>query len=252
MSFIIDPYRYGSGGGGGSDPSFSSVVFLSGFDSVNGSSQFADESTANNKGNNVITDIDPALDTSVMKFGAGSAQFNGTSHFLTWADSTDWDLGSGQFTIEGWFRFDAAGIEATQALVQQWTASTNNRSWLIQYRGGAATNDLIFVYSTNGTSSTVIATSAWTPTSATWYHLAVDRDGSNKFRIYVDGVMMGSATASVTLFAATSVMRIGNSATGGGSEYFDGNIDEVRITKGVARYASDGGFTPPTAAFPRS
>ncbi len=31
-----------------------------------------------------------------------------------------------------------------------------------------------------------------------------------------------------------------------------GWLDELRITKGVARYASDGGFTVPTAAFPRS
>jgi hypothetical protein len=37
-----------------------------------------------------------------------------------------------------------------------------------------------------------------------------------------------------------------------GSATFGGWIDELRITKGVARYASDGGFTVPTAAFPRS
>lgn len=233
------------------DPNWASVVFLCGFNSVDGNGDFTDESSAAH-GANVITDIQPSLDTTNLKFGAGSAQFNGTSNFATWSNSADWDFGSGQFTVEGWFRFDAAGIESHQDLLSNWTAGTSNRSWLLEYRGGDATNVLWFAYSTNGTGSTVIATSAWTPTSGQWYHIAVDRDGSNKFRIYVDGVMLGSATASVTLFAATSVLRVGNSATSGGSLYFDGNMDEVRLTKGVGRYVSDGGFSVPTAAFPRS
>lgn len=233
------------------DPNFASVVLLLGFNSVNGSGQYTDESPAA-RGVNTITDPDPSLDTSVMKYGAGSAAFNGSSQFASWADSADWDFSNGQFTIEGWFRFDAAGIETTQNLINQWTASSNNRGWLLQYRGGAATNDLVFAYSTNGTGSTIIATSAWTPTSGQWYHIAVDRDGSNKIRIYIDGVMLGSATAAVTFFNSNAGLRIGSVSTGGGSEFVDGNMDEIRITKGVARYANDSGFTPPAAAFPRS
>ncbi|TIL80512.1 MAG: LamG domain-containing protein, partial [Mesorhizobium sp.] len=63
--------------------------------------------------------------------------------------------------------------------------------------------------------------------------------------------MKGSATpANSNTFNAATVLAIGS--TSAGARSFNGWIDELRITKGVARYASDGGFTPPTAAFPRS
>lgn len=53
------------------------------------------------------------------------------------------------------------------------------------------------------------------------------------------------------MFDSTAVLAIGmrstNTSTG-----FNGHLKELRITKGVARYNNDAGFTAPTAAFPRS
>jgi hypothetical protein len=79
----------------------------------------------------------------------------------------------------------------------------------------------------------------------------VDRDSGGTMRIYADGVMLASITQSgLSLRNGDGLLEIGY-ATGVGY-YLDGWIDEVRITKGVARYASNSGFTVPTAAFPRS
>jgi hypothetical protein len=70
-------------------------------------------------------------------------------------------------------------------------------------------------------------------------------------RLYKDGVMLASATPpNSAIFNSPQVLGIGATSAGGGA--LDGWIDELRITKGVARYASDSGYTVPTAAFPRS
>ena len=62
--------------------------------------------------------------------------------------------------------------------------------------------------------------------------------------------MKGSGTpANSAMFNFNTPLTIGGRAT---TQYLNGWIDEVRITKGVARYASDSGYTVPTAAFPRS
>ena len=247
MGFLLNPHRYGVGA---NDPYWSSTVLLLGFNANSSGAQFADESFAN-RGDNGVTNPEPTLDTTIKKFGAGSASFDGSSQWLAWSDSAAWHFDTGDFTIEFWIRFDAAKIESEQTIISQWVSSTNNRSWIFQYRGADATNVLRFTYSTNGTSTAALSTSSWTPTASQWYHIAIDR-ASGTLRIYVDGVMLASASAAVSLFNATADLRIGSHTDSGGSGHVDGNMDEVRITKGVARYASNSGYTVPTAAFPRS
>lgn len=79
---------------------------------------------------------------------------------------------------------------------------------------------------------------------------AVDFNGT-KTRVYLDGVMEASTTTVITMFNSTRALGIGNSASSNVAPY-TGFIDELRITKGVARYGSDGGYTPAVARFPRS
>jgi hypothetical protein len=103
--------------------------------------------------------------------------------------------------------------------------------------------------STNGSSSNSDIIGATSLVANTWYHFAVDFD-SSKYRLYLNGVMDGSFSTPRTLFSSTAPLTMGTSFGGGNA--FGGWLDEMRITKGVARYASDAGFTVPTAAFPRS
>ncbi|TIT84704.1 MAG: LamG domain-containing protein, partial [Mesorhizobium sp.] len=83
-----------------------------------------------------------------------------------------------------------------------------------------------------------------------WHAIAVDKDSSGKIRLYVDGSVFASATpADSTIFNSTGALEIGRALA---TAVYDGWIDELRITKGVARYASDSGYTPATSAFPRA
>jgi concanavalin A-like lectin/glucanase superfamily protein len=84
-----------------------------------------------------------------------------------------------------------------------------------------------------------------------WYHLAVDKDSTGKIRLYVNGAVVGSATPANSTINHNAGQPVSIGCTGFGGNPLSGWVDEVRVTKGVARYKTDAGFTPPTHAFPR-
>lgn len=231
------------------DPSFSSTVLLLSGDGANASTTFTDQSFKA-RGNATVVD-GAQVRTANPKFGTGSIRFDGNADGLAFADSADWNMGSGAFTIETWALFDTAFIENTQSLIAQW-ATPSQRSFGLQYSGAGATNTLNFLASSAGTAVDLNVSFNWTPTADTWYHIAADRSG-NVFRLYLDGTMVATATEPMSLKDSTEVLRLGYTFSGGvAASFLKGELDEVRITKGVARYASDSGYTVPTAAFPRS
>jgi hypothetical protein len=82
----------------------------------------------------------------------------------------------------------------------------------------------------------------------TWYHIAVTRSG-NTFRTFVNGVVEKTYTSSAAVFSdATIPYNIGRTAYLSGTFYYNGYIDDLRVTKGYARYTTT--FTPPTVAHP--
>ena len=79
-----------------------------------------------------------------------------------------------------------------------------------------------------------------------WYFLAVTRDASNTIRLFIDGILIAqTVSTSPFSFSPSGHAHILNHPNGGGSV---GRIDELRITKGVARYTKN--FTPPRKPFP--
>jgi hypothetical protein len=83
-----------------------------------------------------------------------------------------------------------------------------------------------------------------------WVHLAICR-ASGSTKMFVNGTQSGStySDSNVYLNSANRPLIASNGFTIGGSpSYFTGYIDDLRITKGIARYTA--AFTPPTAAFP--
>lgn len=102
-------------------------------------------------------------------------------------------------------------------------------------------------YSAGGTPAQVVEVlSVDGAADNTWHHVAMVRDGST-FRLFLNGVLQGTDTYADALFDGTDVaLQLGAFASGAFATV--GYIDEVRVTKGVARYS--GNFAPPTAAFP--
>lgn len=232
-----------SGGGGGSDPDFSSVVLLMGFEGSNGSTSapgFSDESPA---AHGVLTSDNPLfanVSTAQKKFGSSSLNLNGD--FAYYPSSADWQFGSSHFTIEMFLR--PGTVSGTQYILSTWN-TTGDYGWVLFLSG----NKLCWATSEDGSATFLDITGATSLVTGTWQNITIDYDGS-KYRTYVDGVMDGSFSTPRTLFNSPDHLTIG--AAQNGLNALTAFIDELRITKGVARYASDGGFTVPTAAFPRS
>lgn len=192
-----------------------------------------------------------ARTTSQFKFGAGSLTFNGAGAWVQAADAAELTLGAGDFTIEGWFRFLVK--TDNQTLLAHWDNGgvLVNSSWIFDVSGGA----LRFQFCDGPTIGDLQTVSfAWTPTLGQWYFLAVDRHGLT-VRLYVDGAVLTTGTIPGffgPLNDCAHPLTLGAIGTTGhfGSNDFDGQMDEVRITKGRAWYAGAG--MPPTGPFHRA
>ena len=187
-----------------------------------------------NAGKNDIETVGNAqISTSVKKYGTGSMYFDGTGDWLLLADRPELQLGTGNFTVEGWLYLGATG--ATIGIVGKGTSTTG---WLLSIN---SSNQVVFTYG----SSTI--TSTGTLSGSTWYHIAVCREGTgtNQTKIYINGSNDGTGTVS-TNFNQTNALIVG--ADRDAASTYAGYIDDLRITKGQALYTSN--FTPPTQAFP--
>jgi hypothetical protein len=185
--------------------------------------------------NNLETVGDAQIDTTTKKYGTGSMEFDGNGDWLLIPDSPDLKLGTGNFTIEFWVYLASGDTGSARGLVAKGGASTG---WLVSLD---SSQKVVFTYTTSTiTSSGAITTNAWN-------HIAVVREGtgSNQTKIYIGGTNDGTGTVS-TDFTQTEVMYIGANRTAGNP--MKGFIDDLRVTKGIARYTAN--FTPPTAAFP--
>ena len=219
------------------DLNFANVELLMHFDGSNGSTTFTDSSKNNFS---FTANGDPALSTSVKKFGTASGYFDGTGDGLELASNAAFDFGSGDFTIESWVYFNTTGLNQ-HLMGWRTTGGATNTNWLLQCNSA----NVIKFWASNGSSYFVNAMGTFTISTSTWYHVTVTRSGSS-FKMFVDGTEYGTATSSDTISSTSRPFQIGLDPASGVNR-LNGYLDEMRITKGVARYTSN--FTAPTAAF---
>lgn len=220
------------------DQNFSSVVLLLHLDGSDNDTTTSDNSDSNH----TISFVGNAkLDDGIKKFGGTSLILDSTDDYISAPDSEDWHMGTGEFTIECFVRHSVTPASGTTSWITQWNSSDALQSFAFFL----SSNTMFFRFRTS--SGAIRDTSAaWTPSVGVWYHIAVDRDSSGVVRIYVDGVVFDTQTFTDNFRNSTKVLRIG-STEGFSSLQFEGNIDEVRITKGVYRYG--GAFTSPIIPF---
>ena len=228
------------------DQYYNSCSLLCHFDSINPAGRFID----NSRNNFAITSSgDAKLSTSQYKFGGASAYFDGTNDYLLIPDNNAFELGSSDFTLESFVYFvtlpSSNGYYST--IISKWASSNN--SYFIYLYNAAGTYQLYLTYSTNGTSNTNLGVN-WTPNVGQWYHIACVRSSTNIY-FWVNGVQQGTTQSiSGTLYNGTAPLEIGANLLGSTNTVLNGYLDELRITKGVARYTAN--FTPPNAPFPNS
>lgn len=198
-------------------------------DGADASTTFTDETGKTWTGNG-----NAQIDTAQSVFGGASLLLDGSGDSLVSGTSADFTLGTGDFTLECWVRpanttsayraIIADGLYGSTGGFALYQNGTNLEAW----RGGSPA------------ASIIIATSALT--ASTWQHVAWTRSGSDN-RLFVAGTQVGSTATNSTNFTSTTA-RIGQVNSG---LFFNGHIDECRITKGLARYTAN--FTPPSFPF---
>jgi Concanavalin A-like lectin/glucanases superfamily len=220
--FIINQYAYGGGGiDNGGDANFSNVVLLMRADGTDGSTTFLDHSLSTKT---LTANGNVQIDTAQSQWGGSSALFDGTGDYVSAVASTDFEFGSGDFTIEFWVRVNS-GSDFSVFYTEDGKTS-------LHYDASR------WVWRANDLNVFVTADSA----GATFDHVALVRNGSTT-RVYRNAVLIATGT-SIDCVNTNSAIRIGT-----GYRSLNGWLDDLRITKGVARYTS-AGFALPTAAFP--
>jgi hypothetical protein len=164
-----------------------------------------------------------------------------------------------EFTMEAWFYLDHT-ITDVEIIV--------GRSFVsVQWIFGINASELRFSYQSaeggfggNGAFTNVLSTNG-NIVGGRWYFAAVDKSADKSYRLYLgdpsvgpNAKMIGKLTpndASIDGSSYIDSVEIGQTGLFGTNDLF-GMVDELRITKGIARYRTDGSFPMPTTRWPRT
>jgi hypothetical protein len=202
-----------------SDPAFANVQLLLRGEGANGGATFADSSLFNKP---MTRTGSATTSTAQFKYGTSSLFFQNSGAIRMTSTSADpWiSMGTGLYTVEFW-----AYVTTNGTMFDNGSITITGMFGALRVRYNSNSSNLIVSGTTLG---------------ATWTHIAVVQNAASTV-LYINGVNSGSAGFIV---GTNSV-----SFTPIGDSNFAGYIDEVRVTKGVARYTAN--FTPPAAEFPR-
>jgi hypothetical protein len=192
---------------------------------------FTNAGIFDNTKKNVLTTVGNArVSTSVVKFGTGSMYFDGTGDYLTLPSNNNFAFGTGDFTVEFWM-YPTANTPWLTLCGTQPAAITDPAGWNITITNGSP----VIAFWSNA---------QFIPAAITlnqWNYVSVTRAGTT-LRMFINGTIANSTTNSQNF----TYNQLGVGCTGVGIQPYNGYIDDLRITKGVARYIEN--FTPPTRA----
>jgi hypothetical protein len=190
------------------------------------------------------------LDYSNKKFRAASCSLGG-SGFLKLSNPTDFYMGNQNFTAEAWIYFKDNG---TYMGILSYCNSTTNAGdeqegfTISVYRMGDSdySQTKLMANFNYGSRIQQIISNILLPVKQ-WVHVALERYG-NTLYLYQNGVIVGTTDVTgLTMNSFTtpifSIGAKGELGQTGGMYNFIGNIDEVRVSKGIARYRGQN-FTP--------
>ena len=211
------------------DPYFSSVKLLLHLDNNVTDSSSSAHTVTNNA----------AFSSGTYKFGGYSGSFVAQTNNLSIASSTDFQMGTGDFTVECWVYIGT--LTNTLYTLFDFRPSSSATAFNMTISSAGAIN----VY--DGPASTVYSSASSTFVAGQWNHVALSVN-SRTMRTCYNGSIVATRSTTSNFTSATNPIGINANAAGttnNGTNYF---IDEFRVTKGVGRYT--GSYTVPGAAFP--
>jgi len=230
------------------DPHFGDVVLMLHMDGANGSTTFTDTTARHS----ISVTNGTIVSNAVTLFGGNCAAFDGTGDILSAADSSDWDFGTGDFTVEmEIYCTDLTGYRSAIGCASgtgYYPVNIVSEAGVLKAKICLDDHTLINIGSRSETIS-----------ANTWYHVAISRTGT-EVKWFLDGVEKNAGPGTTTttsnpLFYAAKPLCIGNysvdyNTSGGTTSAWSGYLRELRITKGYGRYTTS--FSPPSARFPDS
>ncbi|MBD2201803.1 LamG domain-containing protein [Calothrix sp. FACHB-1219] len=228
------------------DSSIDNVVFLSYFNGSNGSTSIVDE-----KLHNVSSFNGASLTTSDFKFGSASLNLDGIDDYIRITANSNDEFkflhDGSNFTLEAFIKCNLSAN--TEHVIFDNTGYRSSNTGLVLSINNNGSIRLFITRSSNTNPTIDLLTSTGLITNNTWQHIAVVCSDST-LTIYVDGVNVGSQVGFSfgTQNPSHPDLLIGAWNNNFNDLFFSGKIDNVRITKDIARYTSN--FTPPTSTFP--
>ena len=218
------------------DTHFSKVTAMFNFDG----SDTATTTTgldASNKNLTISYGSGDQLSNTQKKFGATSIY---VADGIELSSSDGFNMGTGDFTMEAWYYF--TDFSQSYALFDQWQSSGSYRHQIWTGKTSAGTAGRLDWYYANtsffSTANPAVSTGAWT-------HIACVRHNGT-LKIYINGTADSNTQSYTGQFGRTAGMAFGDQLSGGASGRAQYYLDDLRITKGLARYTSN--FTAPTTA----
>ena len=213
------------------DVYFPKVKLLLPFDGSNAATTTNDES---NSTHSVTFAGGAQISTAESKFGGSSLYLNGDSGTkLTISQSSDFDFGTGDFTVEFWIKTSLSNNDTQSRRIISFGDNNATRIQIF------LSSDGIDFYDT----SSVKVDGDIDVADGNWHHVAFTRSGTS-LKGFVDGVQSGSTASNSTDYDNAAALTIGAYASTGLGRVV-GYLEDLRITKGLARYTS--AFTAPTS-----
>lgn len=203
---------------------------------TNGGTTFTDETgKAWTPTGNVQTSTDGAA------LGGTSMLFDGSGDYLTTPDHADWALGLADFTMEAFITLGANVTAGTfPSIMGQRQNVGSQHSWTWSLTPTPEQNETSIVCNNNA----AFAVSESALVVATRTHVAVSRRGTRLY-FHHNGVLTNALDFNQNILDSSQVMRIGAfDAPAWSGSYFNGRLNELRVTVGAARYAEGDTFDP--------
>ena len=176
-----------------------------------------------------------AADFDEVSLPAGAIAFDGNNDYLSMANSTANQMGTGDWTAEAWIYI------TSYSLVNSVFA-----------KGGSTTDWFLATNNSNGRLCIGVgATSYFTSTGSvvplnTWCHVALVRSGTT-LSTYFNGILDGTVSIGSVNFTSTGTLNLGRGRDSS-TNYLEGSISNARLVKGTAVYTAN--FTPPQSILP--
>jgi len=202
---------------------------------------FTDAGVFDGTGRNVLETVgDARIVNDVKKYGTGAMYFDGTGDYLSIPYNDFYEIGSGDYTVECWIYQQTAG-----EIVGAFNVTFPFPGFLFSTDFNPSNGKLAY-FGSDGTNTENFQGTNAVPNN-TWTHIAMSKQGST-LRFFINGTLDSTHSLTIEPAGSNQNILIGADSNSPPARLFQGYIDDLRITKGVARYTAN--FTPPAAKLP--